>query len=84
MPSARRLVVAQQVLWSGVEYKAASLRQPSLFINSLDVPLVLPMTPTSVPTPLVPSVAPITSVQGMAFNMYNNVWNTKSVQPRVQ
>ena len=53
----------------------------SLWINSLDAPVVMPMTSSfpwgnPLPYPLTPLVdMPV----GMSFNLYNNLWNTNYI-----
>ena len=49
-------------------------------ILSLDVPLVLPMTDNRPPSPFPVPLKPISEqVTGMAFNIYNNIWNTNYI-----
>lgn len=50
-----------------------------LKISSRDVPLVCPFNAHSPPTPIPVPLTPIQRVDGMAFNFYNNVWDTNYI-----
>lgn len=61
---------------NGVYYMASN--KPLMHIQSPDVPLICPITdkltkPTVFPDPLQPIRDNVT---GVAFNLYNNVWDT--------
>ena len=51
-----------------------------LQLLSLDVPLVLPVTENRPPSPFAVPLKPIPDqLTGMAFNLYNNIWNTNYI-----
>ncbi|XP_074654954.1 uncharacterized protein LOC141908702 isoform X1 [Tubulanus polymorphus] len=61
----------------GVAY--TDTKQTGIYIETLDLSIVSPITTqqnaTSIPAPL----WPIKDLTGMAFNFYNNVWNTNYI-----
>jgi len=78
----------QHAVWSGIR---AINRQEgiAMTIQSLDAPLTAPITtqpripgwfgsPTAMPVPTAP-LAGVTSLSGMAFNLFNNVWDTNYI-----
>lgn len=64
---------------NGVAYLAAA-GSPGLRFRSPDVPIVCPVPsgdlPHIFPAPLTPIT---TALSGMAFNMYNNIWDTNYI-----
>ena len=51
-----------------------------LQINSLDVPVVAPLTKNKQAPPVYPLLQPkVEDIKGMAFLIYNNVWNTNYI-----
>ena len=51
-----------------------------LHISSLDVSVVCPISTSDGPTAFPAPLQPIrNSITGMAFNLYNNVWNTNYI-----
>ena len=68
---------------NGVYYQPrdGSRKNASLQITSPDVPVICPITeavtkPTVFPAPLQPIK---TAVTGMAYNFYNNIWDTNFI-----
>lgn len=63
-----------RLLYEGV---GATAGNGSFSVSGLDVPLVLPIGNETAGTALVPtSDGGLGTVQGFAYNIYNNVWNT--------
>jgi len=72
----------QHGVWDGAYFAPAPPHHGSrtphgMRLYSLDVPLLCPGPPTAFPTPLAARAADRTTT--MAFNIYNNVWNTNYI-----
>ena len=63
---------------SGVRWQAVGGGEgaPSMWLSSKDVPCVCTGTPTPFPTP---RNEPPDMADGVSYNIYNNIWNTKCV-----
>ena len=60
---------------SGVRWQAEGGKDaPSMWLSSKDVPCVCTGTPTPFPTP---RNEPPNMADGVSYNIYNNIWNTK-------
>ena len=63
---------------NGVYY--VNSKGAGLQFRSLDVPLVCPVTSVREASPFAVPLQPITDkITGMAFNLYNNIWDTNYI-----
>ena len=84
MPNIRSVPDSMRIFLVAVDnngvYYYDPVMEEGMQILSLDVPLALVVTESRPPSPFALPLKPIPEeVTGMAFNIYNNIWNTNFI-----